>query len=80
HDDWVDSVALSPDSKVLASGSLDRTIRSRDAQTGTLLVEPLQGHDDCVCSVAFSTDGKVLPSASSGDTIRLWHVQTETPL
>lgn len=74
------TVAISPNGKVVASASADRMIRLWDAQSGILLGEPLAGHTHHVTDVTFSPDGKLLASASDDHTIRLWDVQNETPL
>ncbi|KIJ23160.1 hypothetical protein M422DRAFT_196267, partial [Sphaerobolus stellatus SS14] len=44
HTRAVSSVAFSPDGQRIVSGSSDRTIRIWDAQTGTLIGDPLTGH------------------------------------
>ncbi len=61
HLRYVNSVAFSPDGKVIASASRDRAVRLWDAVTGAAL-QTLEGHLDCVNSVAFSPDGKVVAS------------------
>ena len=58
HADWVFSVAISPDSKVLASGGADEEIKLWNLETGELL-RTLTGHSHWVLSVAFSPDGAV---------------------
>jgi WD40 repeat protein len=57
HSDWVDSVVFSYDSKKVASGSSDITVRIWDAETGKC-EKVLEGHISTVFSVAFSHDSK----------------------
>src|SRR2546421_273917 len=71
HLDWVSAVAFSPDGKLLASASNDRTIRLWNTATGAAS-QTLEGHSNHVNAIAFSPDGKVLASASNDKTVRLW--------
>ncbi|KAJ5501965.1 hypothetical protein N7463_004839 [Penicillium fimorum] len=71
HSDWVQSVSFSPDGRLLASGSDDRTMRLWDPVTGDLQ-QTLEGHLGWVRSVAFSPDGRLLASGSDDNTVRLW--------
>ena len=69
-------VAMSPDGRRIAAGSVDRTIRLWDAASGQV-IEILRGHSDLVLDVAFSPDGSQLASASYDKTIRVWDLATK---
>jgi RNA polymerase sigma factor (sigma-70 family) len=77
HGSPVTSVAFSPDSKLLATGSWDNVIRIWDAASGRSLrdIHPQEGW---VWGVAFSPDGKLLATAGDhrGKKVRLWDVAT----
>jgi glucose repression regulatory protein TUP1 len=70
-DAGVTSVAISPDSRIVAAGSLDMLVRLWDVQTGAL-IERLRGHKDSVYSVAFTPDGTRLVSGSLDKTLKYW--------
>jgi parallel beta-helix repeat protein len=78
HTSYVNSVAFSPDGKILASGSY-KEIKLWDVATGKEL-RTLRGHTDRAFSVAFSPDGKILASGSEDKTIKLWDVATGTEI
>jgi WD40 repeat protein/GTPase SAR1 family protein len=75
HEGWIFRIAWSPDGRMLASPSADRTIRLWNAETGELR-QTLEGHSDNVNNVVWSPDGGVLASGSDDETIRLWDVET----
>ena len=80
HEGWVNSVAFSPDGKLIVSGSADATVRLWDAATGKHVGDPLTGHQRGVNSVAFSPDGQRIVSGGSDGSIRLWETATGKPL
>ncbi len=75
HSGNVNSVAFSPDGKYALSGSLDKTLKLWDVNTGKE-IRTFQGHSDIVFSVAFSPDGKYALSGSGDGTLKLWEIET----
>ena len=75
HTNWVYGVAFSPDGRLLATTSGDKTARVWDPATGRCL-RTLTGHTSGVYGVAFSPDGRLLATASSDETARLWDPAT----
>jgi serine/threonine protein kinase len=79
HHDWVCGVALSPDGKLVASGSaislLIGDLKVWNPATGKV-VRTLLGHIGPIAGMAFSADGKSLASGSWDQTVRVWDVAT----
>lgn len=75
HTDAIDTVAFSPDHRLLASGSTDKTAILWDAKTGQKL-RTFDQHADRVSTVAFSPDSRQLLIASWGPTASLWDLQS----
>jgi WD40 repeat protein len=73
HTADVSAMVFSPDGKMLATGSADRTIKLWDVATRKELAT-LKGHRGAVLCVAFSGDGKVLVSGSEDKAIKVWDV------
>jgi len=65
------AVTFSPDGRLLASCSDDKTVRLWDPATG-VQQRILTGHTGAVYSVAFSPDGRLLASVGADGTVRLW--------
>ncbi|MDY7012097.1 MAG: DnaJ domain-containing protein [Cyanobacteriota bacterium] len=73
HADVVTSVAISPDGKVLATGSYDQTIILWQLSSGRTL-RTLKGHFDRVYCVAISPDSKLVASGSGDNNVKLWKI------
>ncbi|KAG8830200.1 hypothetical protein FRC18_008546 [Serendipita sp. 400] len=80
HMGCIHSVAYSPDSRHIASGSYDNTIRIWDIEAGVVVGEPLRGHTDSILSITYSPDGRYITSGSSDQTIRIWDTETGDPV
>jgi len=73
HSKYVSSTDISPDSKLVASGSRDGTIKIWNIISG----DCIKTLEDCEkCSVNFSPDGEFLTSGSTDNTVKLWRVST----
>jgi serine/threonine protein kinase/WD40 repeat protein len=81
RDYGLSTLAISPDGRMLASGSgyEDPTIRIWDASTGHLLSR-LEGHTGWVCKLAFTGDGRRLVSAATDQSIRFWDISSWTEI
>ncbi|CAI7653790.1 unnamed protein product [Penicillium glandicola] len=72
HSDVVQSVAFSPDGRLLASGSGDGTVKFWDLATGALKLT-LEGSSlIAVTSIVFSPDGQLLAANYVNQTVKLW--------
>ena len=75
HFDSIRALAFSPDGKILASASRDKSIKLWDVTSG-LLLRTLKSHSETVTSIAFADEGKTLVSGSDDHTLKLWDVRT----
>uniref|UniRef100_A0A672Z389 U3 small nucleolar RNA-associated protein 13 C-terminal domain-containing protein n=1 Tax=Sphaeramia orbicularis TaxID=375764 RepID=A0A672Z389_9TELE len=77
HDKDVNSVAVSPNDKLLASGSQDRTAKlwSLAGEGSLSLLGVFRGHRRGVWAVCFSPVDQVLATSSADGTTKLWGLQ-----
>jgi RNA polymerase sigma factor (sigma-70 family) len=88
HRLWVGALAFSPDSKLVASGTLlhplnhhgqkDCSIHVWEAATGRL-IRRFEGQHSFVNSMAFAPDGLTVASGASDCTILLWDITGRRP-
>ena len=76
HKDIVWDVNFSPDGKLLASGSRDKSVKIW--RTDGSLLQTLKGHDESITSLTFSPDGSLLASASRDNTVKIWRKNPTT--
>jgi len=71
HQTNVTAVAFSPDGSLLATASLDQTIKIWSTANWACLLT-MSGHTNGVSSVAFSPDGQKIVSGSVDGTVKIW--------
>jgi len=76
HGEAVTAVAVSRDGGLLATGSIDRTVKLWDAATGELAAT-LRGHTEAVSAVVFLPGDLLLASAGFDATVRFWDLFEE---
>jgi WD40 repeat protein len=67
--------ACTPDGTLLATVSVDQTVRLWDVATGRARAT-LTGHTEAARWVVFSSDGALLATISADRTVRLWDAAT----
>ncbi|MBN1563974.1 MAG: TIR domain-containing protein, partial [Anaerolineae bacterium] len=74
HTSVVTSVAWSPDSRYIITGSRDATAKIWDTSTGTE-IDTIYGHGaEWINDVAWSPDGAYVATASNDETSKIWRV------
>jgi WD40 repeat protein len=77
HSEFISALAFSPDSRLLASASHDKTIKIWDVASGQM--KTLSGNPNAILQIAWSPDGKRIYSIASVEkAIRIWDVASGT--
>ena len=75
HTDYIYGLAISPDSKYIATSGEEKDVRLWDISTGKS-IQIFSGHTALVPGVAFSPNGEYLATGSVDKTVRLWDIST----
>ncbi|XP_037071764.1 notchless protein homolog 1-like, partial [Pollicipes pollicipes] len=70
HQQLINDVRFSPDARLIASASFDKSIRLWEGKTGKF-VAALRGHVQAVYMVAWSADSRLLVSGSADSTLKV---------
>ena len=72
HQQLINDVKFSPDSRLIASASFDKSIKIWDGKTG-VFITTLRGHVQAVYQIAWSADSRLLVSGSADSTLKGMH-------
>lgn len=73
HQQLINDVKFSPDTRLIASASFDKSVKLWDGKTGKFLAS-LRGHVNRVYQVAWAADSRLLCSGSSDSTLKVWDI------
>lgn len=76
HQQLINDVKFSPDTRLLASASFDKSVKLWDGKTGKFITT-LRGHVQPVYMLAWSADSRLLVSASADSTLKVWSMKTK---
>ena len=79
HSDRITQVIFSPDGKILASASRDKTAKLWNPNTGKI-INTFAGHDKAVNAIAFNPNGQIVATTGEDRIIKVWEANTLHPL
>ncbi|XP_038074325.1 notchless protein homolog 1-like [Patiria miniata] len=74
HQQLINEVAFSPDTRLIASASFDKSVKLWDGRSGKFITT-LRGHVSKVYQVSWSADSRLICSGSSDSTLKVWNVK-----
>jgi len=75
HQQLINQVVFSPDTRLVASASFDKSVKLWCGRTGKYLAS-LRGHVQAVYQVAWSADSRLLVSGSADSTLKVWDMRS----
>jgi ribosome assembly protein 4 len=75
HQQLINDVKFSPDGRLIASASFDKSVKLWDGKTGKF-VGTLRGHISAVYQISWSSDSKLICSCSKDSTLKVWNVKS----
>jgi ribosome assembly protein 4 len=75
HQQPVTHLSFSPDGRLIASASFDKSVKTWDGVTGKF-VSTLRGHVGAVYQVCWSADSRQILSGSRDSTLKAWDLKT----
>ena len=78
HTDSINSISISPDGKLLASGSHDSKIKLWEINTGKQL--RTINNENIVYTIVFSPNGSIIASSGFDNKIQLWDVNSDNKI
>ncbi|XP_066587087.1 notchless protein homolog 1 [Prorops nasuta] len=76
HQQLINDVKFSPDGRIIASASFDKSVKLWEGNTGKYITS-LRGHVQAIYSIAWSADSRLLVSGSADSTIKVWSMKTK---
>ncbi|XP_073971799.1 notchless protein homolog 1 [Rhodnius prolixus] len=76
HQQLINDVKFSPDTRIFASASFDKSIKLWDGKTGKFITT-LRGHVRSVYMISWSADSRLLVSGSADSTLKVWDMKTK---
>ncbi|KAI1295855.1 Notchless -like protein 1 [Halotydeus destructor] len=76
HQQLINDVKFSPDCRLIASASFDKSIKLWDGKTGKFITT-LRGHVQACYQIAWSADSRLLVSGSADSTLKTWDMKTK---
>ncbi|KAI9207434.1 WD40-repeat-containing domain protein [Polychytrium aggregatum] len=75
HQQLVNHLSFSPDGRMIASASFDKSVKLWDGVTGKF-INTLRGHVGSVYQTTWSADSRIVLSGSKDSTLKCWDLKT----